>query len=134
MPLEGVATVAQAAAELRRLQTQREANDLPVTKRTPKFCDYVKDYFACFELVKDAKREAKLKTERAHLNQWGAFLGETRLDRITKAIINRFIAKRQGEGLSGCTLNLCVTVLRNVLNRAIDGGCSNCCQRRIFGH
>ena len=65
VPLEGVSTVAQAAVELRRLQTQREANELPVTKRTPKFCDYVKEYFAYFELVKDAKREATLETERA---------------------------------------------------------------------
>ena len=101
VPLEGVSTVAPAAAELRRLQTQRETNELPVTKRTPKFCDYVKEYFACFELVKDAKREATLETERAPLNQWVAHLGETRLDRINQATVNGFIARRQGEGVRG---------------------------------
>ena len=93
--------MAPAAAELRRLQTQRETNELPVTKRTPKFCDYVKEYFACFELVKDAKREATLETERAPLNQWVAHLGETRLDRINQATVNGFIARRQGEGVRG---------------------------------
>ncbi|MBI4659881.1 MAG: hypothetical protein HY735_13655, partial [Verrucomicrobia bacterium] len=56
VPLEGVETVAQAQAELRRLLTLREENQLPGLKRTPKFCDYVGEYFAFYEKVKDAKR------------------------------------------------------------------------------
>ena len=39
IPLEGVTTVAQAQAELRRLQTKREDGDLPVLKQAPKFCE-----------------------------------------------------------------------------------------------
>ena len=37
-------------------------------------------------------------------------------------MINAFIAKRQGQGLNARTVNLGVTVLRNVLRRAIDDG------------
>jgi integrase len=122
VPLEGIETVAQAQAELRRLLTHREDNDLPALKRTPKFGDYVREYFAFYEKVKDAKRPRTLATERGHLKGWVQHLGETRLNSITKAMINGFIAKRQSEGVSGRTVNLAVIVLRSVLKKGIDDG------------
>ena len=51
VPLDGAATVPQAAAKLRKLLTQRETNALPVLRQTPKIGDYVKNYFAHYELV-----------------------------------------------------------------------------------
>jgi len=122
VPLEGAQSVAQALAAMRRLQTQREENNLPVLKRTPKFSECVKQYLAFYGIVKDAKRPKTLQTERGHLNAWVEHLGETRVDRITPAMINAFIAKRQGQGRNARTVNLGVTVLRNVLRRAIDDG------------
>ena len=122
VPLEVAQTVAQAQAALRRLQTQREENSLPVLKRTPKFSECVKQYLDYYQIVKDAKRESTLETERGHLKAWVKHLGECRVDRITPAIINAFIAKRQGQGRNARTVNLGVTVLRNVLRRAIDDG------------
>jgi integrase len=122
VPLEGVQSVAQAQAALRRLQTQREENALPVLKRTPKFSECVKQYLDYYEIVKDAKRESTLETESGHLKAWVEHMGECRVDRITPAMINAFIAKRQGQGRNARTVNLGVTVLRNVLRRAIDDG------------
>jgi integrase len=122
VPLAGIKTIPQAVMEFKKLQTKRAANALPILKRTPKFCDYFTTYFDYYELVKDAKRPRTLETERGHLNRWKEHLGETRLDKITKATINGFIAKRQGEGVSGRTVNLAVGALRNILNRAIDDG------------
>ena len=122
VPLGNVKTVAQAQSELRRLVTKRENNALPILKRTPKFNDYVKQYLAFYDIVKDAKRPRTLETERGHLRMWEEHLHETRLDRINRAMINGFIAKRQGEGVSGRTVNLGVVILRNVLKRAIDDG------------
>lgn len=122
VPLAGVHTVAQAQSAMRTLLTKREENDLPVLKRTPKFSECVKQYLAYHEMVKDAKRPKTLQTERGHLKAWVGHLGETRVDRITPAMINAFIAKRQGQGLNARTVNLGVTVLRNVLRRAIDDG------------
>jgi integrase len=122
VPLAGVQTVAQAQTAMRTLLTKREENDLPVLKRTPKFSECVKQYLAYYETVKDAKRPKTLQTERGHLKAWVAHLGETRIDRITPAMINAFIAKRQGQGRNARTVNLGVTVLRNVLRRAIDDG------------
>ncbi len=67
VPLEGVGSVAQAQAVMRRLQTQREDNDLPVLKRTPKFSECVRQYNDYYKMVKDAKRPKTLQTERSHL-------------------------------------------------------------------
>ena len=122
VPLEAAHSVAQAQAELRRLLTKRDENALPILKLTPKFSDYVKGYLGYYEVVKDAKRPKTLQTERGHLRAWVEHLGDTRLDKINRAMINNFIAKRQGQGLSGRTVNLGVVVLRNVLKRGIDDG------------
>ena len=88
VPLEGCQTTAQAQTELRRLLAQREENNLPVLKRVPKFCDFMQEYLDYYEVVKDAKRPRTLGTERGHLRQWAEHLGDTRLDRITRAMIN----------------------------------------------
>jgi integrase len=120
VPLEGITTIPQAQAKLRRLQTRREDQELPALRRAPKFTDYAQGYLSYFEKVKDAKSPRTLATERVHLNAWTAHLGETRLNHITRAMINAFIEKRQAEGVSGRTVNLAVIVLRNVLKRAIE--------------
>ena len=120
--LEGVATVPEAQKALAKLHDQRDNNRLPVMKRTPKLADYTKSYFEYYEQVKDAKRPATLAKEQVAMRMWNAHMGETRLDRITRAQINAFIAKRQGAGTSGRTVNLDVIGLRNVLNRAVEDG------------
>ncbi len=115
-------TLPQAQAELRRLQTRRETEELPGLRRCPKFSDYVQEYHAYYEKVIDAKRPRTVETEKGHLRFWVAHLDETRLNLITPAMIHAFIAKRQGEGISGRTVNLSVVVLRNVLKRAVQDG------------
>jgi integrase len=54
------------------------------------------------------------------LAQWKAYLGHRRLDQIKRIHINSFIAARQKAGMSARTVNLEVTVFRNMMNRAID--------------
>jgi hypothetical protein len=106
MPLEGATSMAQAVAQMRRLLTRREDNALPVLKRTPKFSEYADQYLDYYKTVKDAKRPKTLQTEAGHLNAWKKHLGDTRIDRINRAIINAFIAKRQAEGRNPRTVNL----------------------------
>ncbi len=115
-------TLPQAQAELRRLQTRRETEELPVLRRCPKFCDYLKEYHAYYEKVSDAKRPRTVATEKVHLRAWEAHFGETRLNHITPAMIRAFMVKRQGEGVSGRTVNLAIVILRNVLKRGIEDG------------
>jgi hypothetical protein len=122
VPLEEAATDAQAVAKLQELLTQRRKGSLPVLKRTPKFADYAEEYFNYYKQAKDAKRESTLYTERLAVNHWIEHFGHVRLDRITRAMVNSYIAKRQAEGLTGRTVNLEVICFRNVMKRAIDDG------------
>jgi integrase len=122
VPMEGVSTDAQAVAKLQELLTQRRKGSLPVLKRTPLFADYAKQYFDYYEKVKDAKRESTIYTERIIINHWIEHLGHVRVDRITRALVNSYIAKRQGAGRSGRTVNLEVICFRNVMKRAVDDG------------
>jgi integrase len=122
VPLEGATTSAQAVAKFQELLTQRRKGALPVLKRTPKFADYSAQYFAFYEKVKDAKRESTLTTERFAIDRWNEHLGHVRLDRITRALVNSYIAKRQADGRTGRTVNLEVICFRNVMKRAIDDG------------
>jgi integrase len=120
VPLEGAGTEPQAIAKLQELLTQRRKGALPLLKRTPKFSDYADQYFKYYEQVKDAKRESTLYTEKIIISHWKTHLGHVRLDRITRALVNSFIAKRQASGRSGRTVNLDVTCFRNVMKRALD--------------
>jgi integrase len=120
VPLEGAATDAQAVAKYQELLTQRRKGTLPVLDRTPKFADYAAQYFEYYKQVKDAKRESTLYTEQIAVNHWIEHLGHVRLDRITRALVNGYIAKRQAAGRTGRTVNLEVICFRNVMKRAID--------------
>jgi integrase len=120
IPLEGKKTMAEAVAALRKLQTQREENELPGLKQTPKLKDYKTTYFNYFETVKDAKRPATIQKEKGTMKLWVEHIGETRLNKISRAQLNDFIAKRQGAGISGRTVNLDIIALRNVLKKAME--------------
>ncbi len=119
---ETISTIPQAQAELRRLQTHRESNSLPTLKQTPKFRDYAKTYINYLREAKDTKRASTIGKEEAALELWSAHLGGSRLDKINRAMINAFIAKRQGQGRSGRTVNLDVIAFRNLFKRAVDDG------------
>ena len=120
--LEGADTIPQAQKALAKLKEQRDSNALPILRRTPKLANCAKGYFEHYAQVKDAKRPATIAKEQGALNLWTEHMGETRVDRINKAQINAFIAKRQGAGISGRTVNLDVIALRNVLKKAVDDG------------
>ena len=98
IPLEGCSTVAEAVAAMRKLQTQREENQLPALKQSPKLKDYELEYFKTFE---KRKRPATIAKEKTAMALWVEHMGDTRLNKITRAQINKFITKRQGVGISG---------------------------------
>jgi integrase len=122
VPLEGSTTDAQAVAKFQELLVQRAKGTLPILNRTPKFADYAEQYFKYYEQVKDAKRASTLYTERIAINHWIEHLGHVRLDRITRALVNGYIAKRQSLKRTGRTVNLEVICFRNVMKRAIEDG------------
>jgi integrase len=118
--LEGAATAAQANQKLEELRVHRRKGKLPALKLTPKFSDFAESYMAFYKQAKDAKRASTLETEQYAINQWKTHLGHVRLDKIKRIHIDNFIAARQKVGMSARTVNLEVTVFRNVMKRAID--------------
>jgi integrase len=120
VPLEGVTSAAQARDKLEEFKVGRRRANLSVLKRAPQFQDFVEEYFRFYTDAKDAKRASTMKTERYAINQWKRHLGHLRLDKIRRVHIDGFIAKRQKLGVAARTVNLEVTIFRNVMNRAID--------------
>ncbi|HEX3720056.1 MAG TPA: tyrosine-type recombinase/integrase [Verrucomicrobiae bacterium] len=117
-----VQTVAQAVAELKRLQTKRSDNALPTLTRTPKFGDYAARYLEFIGSGNGAKKPGTVEKEKTILNRWAGFLGALRVDQIKPVHVNRFIESRLKEKVSARTINLDVIGLRVVLKRAkMDG-------------
>ncbi len=120
IPLAGASTPAQARKQLEDLRVGRRKGALPLLKQTPKFSAFATEYLAFFAQAKDRKKASTMETEKHAIKQWKAHLGERRLDKIHPIHIQNFIARRQKEGKAARTVNLEVTILRNVLNMAID--------------
>ncbi len=117
-----VQTAAQAVAELKRLQTQRADNQLPILGRTPKFNDYVARYIAFVSSGQGTKKRGTIEKEKAILARWADCLGQLRIDQIKRVHVNRFIEARLKEGVSPRTVNLDVIALRVMLKGALEDG------------
>jgi len=117
-----VQTVAQAVAELNRLQTQRSDNTLPTLARTPKFNEYSARYLDFIGSGQGTKKLGTVAKEKALLKRWNNYIGGLRLDQIKRVHVNRFIESRLKENVSPRTINLDVIVLRVVFKRALSDG------------
>ena len=117
-----VQTVAQAMAELNRLQTQRSDNTLPTLARTPKFNEYSARYLDFIGSGQGTKKLGTVAKEKAILKRWSDYIGGLRLDQIKRVHVNRFIESRLKENVSPRTINLDVIALRVVFKRALSDG------------
>jgi integrase len=124
-----VQTVAQAVAELKRLQTHRADNTLRTVERTKKFCDYAKHYLEFVSSGQGAKKAGTVAKERTILGRWTDAIGQLRLDQIKRVHVNRFVESRLKEvdtdgnpKVCARTINLDVIGLRVVLKRALSDG------------
>lgn len=117
-----VETIAQAVAELKRLQTQRADNTLPVLTRQPKFADYAKRYTDFISSGQGAKKPGTVEKEKSILARWTNAIGGLRLDQIKRVHVNRFIETRLKENVAPRTVNLDVITFRVVMKRALSDG------------
>jgi len=115
-------SVAQAVAEMKRLQTQRADNRLPLLERAPKFSDQVIRHLDFIKSGQGTKKPATIAKETYCLGRWTDFLGTLRLNQIKRVHIHRFIEARLKEDTSPRTVNLYVIALRGVLKRALEDG------------
>ena len=120
VPLEGALTAAQAKQQFDELLVSRRKGSLPVLKQTPDFNSFADTYLNFYQQAKDAKRASTMETEGYAIARLKAHLGHLRLNQIKRVHIVSFIAKRQAENKSARTVNLEITVFRNVMKRAID--------------
>jgi integrase len=115
-----VESLKQAQDELGELLSKRRNNALPMLGQNPKLVDYVKTYLESIDSGQGAKRKATVSKEKATLKLWNAQFGELRIGQLRRYHINQFVKDRLAAGKSPRTVNLDVTALRNVLNRALD--------------
>lgn len=120
IPLEKASTPAQARAALDELLVRRRKGQAIVQQRAPKFADAAAEYLKFHSRAKDAKRALTMKTEGYAIDRLNEHLGHHHLNKLKRVHIDAFIVRRQQDGVSARTVNLEITVLRNVLNRAID--------------
>ncbi len=93
---------------------------MTVLKQAPKFAEFADQYLDYYKNVVDGKRASTLETEGHAIARLKEHMGHLRLNQIKRIHVDSFVLKRQRELKAARTVNLEVTVLRNVLNKAID--------------
>jgi integrase len=68
------------------------------------------------------KAPRTIREERLVLTRWKSHLGNTRIDQISPAQVSAYRSARLVDGLSPRTINLHLTVLRNVFAKAVEDG------------
>jgi len=119
-------TFAQAREEHQRLVLQSRDGCLPVMGKTPDFSVYAREYIQTITAERK-KRPSTLRSECYRIEWWCEYLGNVPLNKLTLPVIRRGITQLAGKGqrgrpLSKRSLNYYATVIRNVLNRAIEDG------------
>lgn len=124
-----ITTVGAAKVAFRRLLEQRDGGSMPILGRTPKFADFLPEYWKEIERLNKAmlasgninkvKRPATIAKEEGALRLWQEHLGDIRLNEIDETHLRAFVEKRQDDGVSNRTIQLDLIALRNVLKYAI---------------
>ena len=114
-------TVPEAVRELRGLQVKRDKGQTIVRERTPTLEEYGQKYIDRL-FTGNRKRPRTISSENGHLSFWTRELGSRRLHSITAGQIQRALDKRAGEGRAPRTLNIALTVLRNIYREAQEDG------------
>jgi integrase len=119
VPLEAT-TLAKAREALHRLAIKSRDNELPVLGRTPPFNDYADEYSVALD--QSGKRPGTIVTERGHLKFWKRHFGNTPVGRVIYWMIRDGLDKLDKLGRSPRTINLALTTLNNLMNRAVGDG------------
>ncbi|HPF98998.1 MAG TPA: site-specific integrase [Kiritimatiellia bacterium] len=80
----------------------------------------IRDEYVDYRRIERAEKTCR--TEKGHSTRLFQALGSKRLDLITKAHVMEYIRARNKEGVSNRTINIELTVLRQMLKYAVDQG------------
>lgn len=118
-PLEAATlSEAKAAAELRR--TELRKGSVPTRGHKPGFSDFAEKYLEVLEKSERPVKAARtIREERRILEKWKAALLNTRIDKVTKGQIAAYRDACAVEGMSPRTINIHLSILRNVFDKAV---------------
>lgn len=120
-----IETVPQAIKARAKLLADRDKGTSPSPRITPEFSAYVLHYLKWLDSTQ-AKSVLTIKKERSALTGWADFLTTTRLNQITRVLINKYVAQRTDpedeDGVGPRTANLDVTAMANILRFAKTEG------------
>lgn len=115
----GSLSEAKAAMEAKR--TELKQGRVPVRGRRPAFDSFAEEYLRILEAAeRPPKSRRTIREERLILQKWKKHLGKTRLDQVTPMQVAAYRNDRLAQGLSPRTINLHLTVLRNVFAKAVE--------------
>lgn len=118
-PVESVAAAVKAR---NRLLMDRDVGRTPGPRVTPKVREYCLHYIGWLESTQ-AKSPLTIRKERGSLRGWVDFMGDLRLNQITRKGINAYVLQRTTEGeVSNRAANLDVMTLHNLLRFAATEG------------
>lgn len=112
---------AKAAMEDKRAELRH--GKVPTRGRKPGFFAFAEEYLRILEAAeRPPKSPRTIYEERLILDKWKAHLGSTRIDQISPAQISAYRDARLVSGVAPRTINLHLTVLRNVLAKGVADG------------
>lgn len=106
-------TVPEAITAMLVLKQSRDTGRIQAPRRSSMPFNELADLYAT--QILPGKRPGTIATELSFIKQWKAFLGETPTISIPPSKVLDFLAKKQAQGVTGRTVNLYSTVLKNVL-------------------
>jgi len=114
-----VSTVPQAIAVMNKMKVQRDDDVLTIAaKRTPTLREYAQTYTERLEQLGN-KRPATVELAKAMLKSLTASLGDMRLRELSHLVVNNHMVGRRKKGASDRTVNIEITVLRNLMKSAV---------------
>ena len=113
-------SLSEAKTALEKKRTELRQGNIPSRGRKPGFSDYVEKYLHPLENAeRPGKSSRTISEERLILDKWKTVLQNTRIDQISAAQIAAYRDKRLVDGLAPRTINIHLTILRNVLAKAL---------------
>lgn len=113
-------SLSEAKSALESRRTELRQGKIPSRGRKPGFSEYTEDYLHVLENSEHPGKAARtIREERLILEKWKAAIHNTRIDQITAAQIAAYRDARLVEGLAPRTINIHLTILRNVLAKAL---------------
>jgi len=110
-------TLTEARDAYRKLLVQRTEGTATHYANCPEFGEFSEMYIS---QIRGQKADGTVAIETSHLRFWITQFGQVRLNRITPACVRNGIAAMVALGKAQRTRNLAITVLRNVMNLAVQ--------------